>query len=558
MLLGRAAAWPDRPMARAWRDGAWRTTTWGDFAAAAAAAARGFRAAGVAAGDRVVIVSENRPEWIVAEVALLSLRAVVVPAYVTNAVEDHAHVLADSGARVAVVSTPALATRLRRAGPLDRLIQFDPAPLPDGPCQHWGELIARSGGGDDIAARTAAIGPETLACLLYTSGTGGAPRGVMLPHRCLMANCRAAETLVRSLRLTPDDLYLSILPVSHSFEHLVGGFFLPSLGVEIAFGRGVEHLAADLVAVRPTLMTVVPRVLEVTRARILAQVARGPAWRRTLFQVATRLGEHRAEGQRLHAAGWLVDRALERLVRRRVRARFGGRLRAMMSGGARLDPDTGRFFQALGISVMQGYGQTEAGPVISANPADATRIDTVGPALEGVEVRIAADGEILVRGELVMDGYWGRPEDTAVALRDGWLHTGDVGALDADGYLRITDRKKDIIVLSGGENVAPARVEGKLLATGRIAQAVVFGEGEAGLGALVVPAEGHDAAAVAAAIAETNQHLPAHERIRRHAVVEAFTLENRLLTATQKVRRQHVLAAHAALVGGGGGGGVAA
>ena len=547
MMFERAAAWPDRPMLRWSRDGAWHGMDWARFARLAAAAARGLRAAGVAAGDRVVIASENRPEWLIAEVALLSLGAVVVPAYVTNTADDHAHVLADSGARAAIASTATLASRLARAGSLDLLIQLDPAPVAG--ARAWDALLA---GADepaaDIAAKAASIGPERLACIIYTSGTGGTPRGVMLPHRCLLANCRGAVRLVEPLRFDRD-VYLSFLPASHSFEHLVGGFFLPSQGVEIAYGRGVEHLAADMLAVRPTVMTVVPRVLEVIRARILGQVTRGPAWRRALFDLAIRLGEHRAEGARLGPVGWATDRALDRLVRRKVLERFGGKFRAMMSGGARLEPDVGRFFQALGIAVMQGYGQTEAGPVISANPPDATRIDTVGRPLEGVEVRIAEDGEILVRGDLVMDGYWGRPADTLAAIRDGWLHTGDIGALDADGYLRITDRKKDMIVLSSGEKVAPARVEGRLAAAPQIAQAVVFGEGGAGLAALVVAAEDYDDAAVAAAISEINKHLAVHERVRRHAVVAAFTVDNRLLTATQKVRRHLVLAEHADLVG---------
>ena len=241
----------------------------------------------------------------------------------------------------------------------------------------------------------------------------------------------------------------------------------------------------------------------------------------------------------------LADRLLERLVRRRVRARFGGRLRAAISGGARLEPEVGRFFLGLGVALLQGYGQTEAGPVISVNAPGATRIETVGRPLDGVELRIAADGEILVRGDLVMLGYWGRPDETAAAIRDGWLHTGDIGELDADGYLRITDRKKDMIVLSGGENVSPARIEGMLIAEPAIAQAVVLGEGRAGLTALVVPAEGCDEMAVATAVSNVNKRLSVTERIRRHAMVAPFTIDNGMLTATQKIRRHIVTQEHA-------------
>ena len=235
-------------------------------------------------------------------------------------------------------------------------------------------------------------------------------------------------------------------------------------------------------------------------------------------------------------------------MRAKVRARFGGRLIAAMSGGARLEPEVGRFYLALGIRILQGYGQTEAGPVVSANPPNAIRIETVGPPLQGVEVCIAEDGEILVRGDLLMLGYWGRPDDTQAAIRDGWLHTGDIGEQDPDGYLRITDRKKDIIVLSGGENVSPARIEGMLMAEPEIAQAVIAGEGRSGLSALVVPADGYDAIAVALAVTRVNLLLSITERIRKHAVVEPFTLENGLLTPTQKIRRLLVLRAHADVV----------
>jgi long-chain acyl-CoA synthetase len=246
---------------------------------------------------------------------------------------------------------------------------------------------------------------------------------------------------------------------------------------------------------------------------------------------------------RLGLGDWLLDLLLERLVRAKICARFGGRLKAAMSGGARLEPEVGRFFLALGLKIMQGYGQTEAGPVISANPPDAIRIHTVGRVLEDVELRLADDGEILVRGDLVMQGYWGLPDATAAAIQDGWLHTGDIGELD-DGYLRITDRKKDMIVLSGGENVSPAKVEGMLMAEPEISQAVVAGDGRSSLTALVVPADGHDDVSTALAVTRVNMRLSVTERIRKHAVVEPFTVENGLLTPTQKIRRMLVIRAN--------------
>ena len=541
MMFGLARSWPGRPMLRHWHDGAWRSIAWGEFARRAASVARGLRAAGVSAGDRVLIVSESRPEVPILETALMAIRAVPVPGYVTNTPADHAHLLLDSGARVAVISTTALADRVLAGaaltGGLDQLLCMQP-----GRGTLFSTLEADHTSPDDIAAEADEIAPGALACLIYTSGTSGLPRGVMLPHRAILSNCAGAFELVRPLRLR-DEIYLSFLPLSHSFEHTVGQFFLPSLGTEVVYCRGVEHLAADMLAIRPTILVVVPRVLEMIRSRILLQVGRQPGWKQALFNRAIDAGLRRIDGRMSltdHIAGPLLDR----LALRPVRARLGGRFRAAMSGGARLDPEVGRFFRALGPVLMQGYGQTEAGPVISANSPDNPNVGSVGRPLNGVDLRIADDGEILVRGDLVMDGYWNQPQATAEVIRDGWLHTGDLGTLDPKGVLTITDRKRDIIVLSGGENVSPARIEGLLMQEPEILQAVVMGDGDAGLSALLVPAEGGDARSVGAAVARLNARLSVTERIRRHSLVPPFTIENGLLTPSHKIRRGHVLRAH--------------
>lgn len=549
LMFGRATRWGERVMLRVFtEDGTWRSVTWAAFARQAASLARHLRRAGIAAGERVLIVSENRPEVAIAEVALMAIRAVPVPAYTTNTVADHAHVLRDSGARVAITSTTVLAAKVAMAGRLDLLVAIDGFDAPGIATLPWDRMVADDLPQDDIAAEAAMIPSSALACLIYTSGTGGEPKGVMLPHRAILANCRGVLPVVREVELGGEDVYLSFLPVSHAFEHTVGQYLFPALGVEVAYARGVEHLAADMLAVRPTLMTMVPRVLEVIRGRILAAVARQRPLKRFLFAQAMAAGARRVDG-RANVLDRLLDPLWERLVRRKLQARFGGRFKAAVSGGARLDPEVGRFFLALGLKLLQGYGQTEAGPVISVNPPSATRIETVGKPLAGVDVRIAEDGEILVRGDLVMDGYWRRPEETAAVLHDGWLATGDIGELDAQGYLTITDRKKDMIVLSGGENVSPARIEGMLVGEPAIAQAMVLGEGHTGLRALVVAAEGFDAASVAAAVAAANKRLAVTERIRRHLLVPPFTHDNGQLTVTQKVRRHMVAAAYAEQLG---------
>ncbi len=539
-------------MLRGFRDGAWHQVTWGVFAQQVAAAAMALRASGISAGDRVLIVSENRPEYVMAETALMAIRAVPVPTYVTNTPADHAYILRDSGARVAIVSTQMLAERVAEGAQgvsgLDRLISFEPIVLRRNiAVSPWSALVAGMGSLQTMLAEAGIIPSGSLACLIYTSGTGGNPKGVMLSHRAILSNCRGAFELMRPLGMK-NEVYLSFLPLSHSYEHTVGQFFLPSIGTEIVYSRGLEHLSADLLEVRPTIMTTVPRVLEVIRGRVLAQVKRQKPLQRRLFALALSVGVRRAT-RRMGVLDRLIDPLLQRLVRARVMARFGGRFFAAMSGGARLEPEVGEFFMGLGLIVMQGYGQTEAGPVISANPPDHIRIETVGKPLEGVELRIADDGEILVRGELVMDGYWNQPAATADAVREGWLHTGDIGVIDPDGYLRITDRKKDMIVLSGGENVSPAKIEGMLTAEPEIAQAVIVGDGQSGLSALLVAAEDAGERAVADAVLRVNRRVASTERVRHHALVSAFTIENGLLTPTQKVRRRSVIAAYAEVLG---------
>jgi len=316
MMFGLARTWPERPMLRAFRDGRWQGVTWGQFARLAASAARRLRAAGIAAGDRVVIVSENRPEYPIAETALLAIRAVPVPAYTTNTVADHAHVLRDCGARAAIVSTPALAARLReaarQAGGLDLLVVMEEAPEMPGEMA-WSALVDDDLPPDDIALEAAGIPRTALACLIYTSGTGGAPKGVMLPHRAILANCDGAYELLRALRLGPTDVYLSFLPLAHAYEHTAGQFFLLSMGCEVVYARGIEHIASDLLTVKPTVMTVVPRILEAIRGRILGQVAREKLWKQALFRRALAIGHRRIDGE-ITLADRLLDPLLDVLV----------------------------------------------------------------------------------------------------------------------------------------------------------------------------------------------------------------------------------------------------
>ncbi|MFC4165964.1 AMP-dependent synthetase/ligase [Teichococcus aestuarii] len=547
LMLGLARSWPDRPMLRFWRGGGWRSLSWAEFALQVADVAAGLRARGVCPGDRVMLVAENRPEFLVADTAIMAIGAVSVPAYTTNTVADHAHLLRDSGARCAIVSTTRLAQAVAEAaglGGLDLLISME-----DGAgTVSWAELTAVQGDLAMLVAEVEHIPAGRLACLIYTSGTGGPPKGVMLPHRAMLAKRQGIAGFIRRLGLPRDACYLSFLPLSHAYEHTVS-YLLCSFAMEIVFSRGAERLAAELTDIRPQVVTAVPRLFEVLRARILALVEKQKPWQRRLFERALRLGLRRLDGPPLGALERLEDAVLERLVRRRIQARFGGRLAALVSGGARLDPELSGFFMAMGLPVLQGYGQTEAGPVISVNVPWENNRHAVGRPLPGVTLRIAEDGEVVIRGPLVMDGYWNNPEATAQALRteggEVWLHTGDVGEMVGPA-LRITDRKRDFIKTLGGDMVSPARIESLLMAEPAITQAVVAGEGRPGIAALLVPAEGTAEAALAEAVRRVNGKLSGVERIRHFATVAPFTVENGQLTPTMKIKRRVVLKDHAA------------
>ncbi|KAF0225067.1 MAG: AMP-dependent synthetase and [Rhodospirillaceae bacterium] len=552
MVLDQADSLGDRPLLGAKRDGAWHYLSWRQTVDAALSLAGGLVRLGLEPGDRVMLVSENRPEWAIADLAIMIAGGITVPAYVTNTADDHRHILENVQARLVVVSTLALVERVMavaaRASQPPTLICLEPPRLAQAPgfaVLEWQQVLDM-GAGEHAAMRdrAARLCRDDTACIIHTSGTGGAPRGVMLSHGALLADCLGAHALLRELGLD-DQVFLSFLPLSHSYEHTVGLIFPLGIGATIAYAEGLDQLAANMGEVRPTIMTAVPRLYVSMRARILGALRRQGGIKEKLFLAALHLGTKRLIGQKLSWGERLADLALDRLVRAKVRQRFGGRLKALVSGGAPLAFEVGAFFAALGVRILQGYGQTEAGPAISCSPPGKIKLDTVGPPLHGISVRIADDGEILVKGEVLMQGYWRDAEATARAIgTDGWLHTGDIGEMDEDGYIRITDRKKDIIVNSGGDNISPQRIEGLLTLQPEIAQAMVHGDKRPHLVALIVAAEECDATQAAKAVERVNSGLSTIEKIRRHTVIDqAFTTDNLMLTPTMKIRR-HIIRQH--------------
>ena len=578
MFLDRAEEHGDRPLLSRKADGRWQAQSWAQCRDAVASLSAALIELGIKPGDRVMLVSENRPEWCLADLAIMAAGAITVPAYTTNTTADHSHILGNSGARAVIVSNVKLAATLLPAVAdsdscrivigIDHLKDAQRSTIA---VHQWDALLAARAG--DLAADCAAVRARAsmqrhdIACIIYTSGTGGAPRGVRQHHGAILRNIAGAIAIIEQDFVPGDpvgELFLSFLPLSHAYEHTAGQFMPIGMGGQIAYCEGLEKLAANIEEVQPTFMVVVPRLFEVLRMRIAKQIEKQGGVAVSLLNQSLRLARKQARGESLNIAERALDALLERTIRKSIRAKFGGRLKGMVAGGAPLNPEVGIFFAAIGIAILQGYGQTEAGPVISCNrPRARLKMHPVGPPLDGVEVRIASDGEILVRGELVMDGYWMNDAESHRVLQDGWLHTGDIGHLDKDGHLVITDRKKDIIINDKGDNVAPQRVEGMLTLQDEIAQAMVYGDKRPYLVGVVVPeaewalawardkgmpADLHKLArepefqrAMMAAVDRVNSRLSVIEKIRRVVIAdEAFTTENQQMTPSLKIRR-HVL-----------------
>jgi len=578
---------PRPDLLRAKAGGAYRDVSTAEFARRVECLGYALMELGVEPGDRVALLSENRPEWVIADFAVQNIGAADVPVYPTLLGPQVRHILQDSGAKVALVSTPVqLGKALSAAGDGLPVVVFDsgfPAGARGGSRPGAGDVLSLEEAcarGEEARVkdpalwgkRRAGVGPGTLASVIYTSGTTGLPKGVMLTHSNFVSNVTATASIVD---VGPGDAGLSFLPLSHVYERMVEYFCLSS-GCSIAYAESQEAVAQDLLEVRPTILVVVPRFLEKAHARAMEVV--GPSGlKRKVFEWAIgkgreRLG-HTLAGRRVPPLLRLQNVLADRLVFAKIRERFGGRLRLVFSGAAPLSRDLAEFFLSVGITVLEGYGLTETSPVVAVNTPMRLRPGTVGPVLPGVEVRIAEDGEILVRGPNVMKGYWNMPRETAEALRDGWLHTGDVGRLDAEGFLVITDRKKDLIVTSLGKNVAPQPVENAMKESPFVANVVCIGDRRNYVSALLVaemdavrkwagrnglPA-GEPAGQLLARpevrrmfqeeVDRVMAGFAPYERIKRFALLEGdFTLEAGEVTPTLKLRRDVIWRKYADLI----------
>ncbi len=539
------------------------------------ALALGLAALGVRRGERVALLSENRVEWAITDLATLGQGAVTVPIYPTLTAPQVRYILENAEARVCVVSSPAqLEKILAVADQLPRLaniVVMDPPPASRDPrVRTWAAVLE-----DGVRRREAEPGafraladatrPDDLATLIYTSGTTGDPKGAMLTHANIASNVEASMSVVK---LRPDDTCLSFLPLCHIFERMAGLYAMLWAGATIAYAQSVDTVAADAQEVRPTILTGVPRFYEKVYARVMENAATQPPLRRAIFgwglEQGRRVAQLHFQGRRPGFPLVLTSRIADRLVAAKVRARVGGRLRLCISGGAPLGPKIMEFFFAIGIPVVEGYGLTETSPVICLNVPGKERPGAVGPPIPGTQVGFGAEGEILCKGPGVMQGYFRNEEATRAAIRDGWFHTGDVGHLDAEGNLRITDRLKDLLVTAGGKKVAPQPLEGRLKTSKWVAEAVMLGDQRPYCIVLLVPnfanleaeakAQGWPTASrrdlLRCAPVQTlyqgvvdalNADLAPFERIKRFALLDRdLSAEAGELTPTLKVRRRVV------------------
>ena len=546
----------------------------------------GLTALGLQKGDRVAVIAESRPEWMLTDLGVTVAGGVTVPIYPTLSAAQARYILADSGARIAVASTleqlekvqavrhqlPSIEAVILMEGPTEgqspSVISFDSVRE-----RGHARMVAEWGVAREFREAARAVAPGDLATIIYTSGTTGEPKGVMLTHGALVANMRSGA---QALDVHQEDVGLSFLPLSHAFERMVCYVYL-LCGVTLIFAESLETIGRDVPVVKPTVFTGVPRVYEKLHSRISQTGQSGSSAKSAIFRWAVGVGMARGRallaGRRPSRLLAVQSSLADRLVFSKIRSGVGGRLRYLVSGSAPLGVSVAEFFHGLGLPIIEGYGLTETAPILTVNPPAAPRAGTVGKAVNGVELRIAADGEILARGPNLMTGYYNKPDATAAAIQDGWLHTGDIGSIDADGYLAITDRKKDLLVTSGGKKIAPQPIENVLKQSPLIAEAVVLGDRRKFAAALIVPdfaalerrlrdlGRAPEPASASTAATEReqlvkrpdvvalyqeivdglNRELSQFERLKRVAILpREFSIESGELTPSLKVKRKIV------------------
>ena len=504
-------------------------------------------------GDRCLLVSENRPEWFVSDLAIMLAGGITVPAYTTYIEDDYKYLIEDCEPSLVIVSNNEMLKKLNNLinekDFINKVITLDQIDKVINNLNlnnkekylNYNSIIKNDLLAEDKIENNK-LKRNSPACIIYTSGTGGNPKGVILSHGGILNNLVGACEITQPL-FTSRPVFLTWLPLSHSYEHCVQ-FLQIAVGAKVFYAEKIEKLLDNISEAKPTVMTAVPRFYQNLYNKININLKKQTGFKAKLIEATLRLGRKKLLNQKMTFSEKFLNFIVDKLVRKKIKKQFGGNLKAFVSGGGALDKEIGEFLNAIGLPTLQGYGLTETSPVVSCNPIHKIKVETVGPPFKGNEVKIAEDGEILVKGENVMLGYWNKKEETEQVIINGWLHTGDIGEIDPDdGYLKITDRKKDIIVSAGGDNISPAKIENMITNEPEIDQCMVYGDKKNYLVALIVPGKDflNQKDKINEVIEKINTRLTLVEKIKRIQLIdENFSIENGLMTPTMKVKRKKV------------------
>ena len=488
-------------------------------------------------GDRCVILSENRPYWLMSDISIMNAGGISVPIFTTYSSNDYQYILNDCKPSLIIVSNNEQFKKIKKFVNLDtqKIISFEKIDTKSLLIQKiLDEKISEKIINKDLKR-------NMPACIIYTSGTSGNPKGVILSHGGILSNCEGAIELLEPLINKKEPRFLTWLPLSHSYEHTVQ-FIQILLGAKIFYAENLEKLLSNMSIAKPTIMTAVPRFYQNLFNKINISFNKQSGLKKYLIFLTVMLGKKKLKKEKLSIIEKCLNLICQLLVRRKIRNQFGGNLQAFVSGGGALDKNIGEFLNSIGLPTLQGYGLTEASPVVSCNLPDLVEVDTVGPPFRTNEVKIAEDGEILIRGENLMLGYWNKIKETKEVIQNGWLHTGDIGEIKNNGYLKITDRKKDLIVNLGGDNISPTKIENLLCLEENIKQSLVYGDKKNYLVALIVSENGVTKENIKKLIEKVNKNLSLIEKIKKFFIIyEEFTIENRMLTPTLKLKRKEII-----------------
>jgi long-chain acyl-CoA synthetase len=489
------------------------------------------------AGDRCLILSENRPYWLMSDIAVMNAGGISVPIFTTYSSNDYEYILNDCKPSLVIVSNDTQFKKIKKYINLDKqkIISFEEIETESLLIQN---ILNEDNYEKEINENLKRNMP---ACIIYTSGTSGNPKGVVLSHGGILSNCEGAVELIKPLTEKKDPIFLTWLPLSHSYEHTVQ-FIQIIVGAKVYYAESLEKLIANMSIAKPTIMTAVPRFYQNLYTKINMNFEKQKGIKKELIDSTLRLGKKILQKENLNLREKTINFICNILVRKKIQNQFGGNLQAFVSGGGALDQNIGEFLNAIGLPTLQGYGLTEASPVVSCNLPDLVKVETVGPPFRTNKVRIAKDGEILVKGENVMLGYWNQKVETEKVIKEGWLHTGDIGEFDKNNYLKITDRKKDIIVNLGGDNISPSKIENILCLNEFIKQSFVYGDKKNYLVAIIICEKEIKEEKIKLVIENINKSLTLIEKIKKFVVFnEEFTIENAMLTPTLKLKRKEIV-----------------